>query len=243
MVAMVSEPKCISVLIAVPYMLHELHSAGYLVFMEMISRQLGSTVTSVIGVVVLGSLGCCFVYCAIVQRTIPTRMVLLIAALIRADYAAYCSTSARGYCVLEYDQTLDAFYALAEGTRPWLVLFKAGGAAFAVAAAGLSCGFRERVVTCGSSHHLAVLCLVTRCMPVAGTIGSRLCQLPCGMQHISARSSGLESHVTTQQLQAAPMMRPDEKAHSKSNSVAVNLSRSNNSYCQPQPMALVTLRG
>jgi hypothetical protein len=196
MAAMVSEPRCISVLIAVPYMMHELDSAGYLLlFTDMSSRQLGSTVVSIISLVVVGSLAGWFVYCGIVQRTIPPRMGLLVAALVCSDHAAYCSTSGRGFCVVEYDQTLDAFYALAEGTRPWLVLFKAGGAAFVVAAAGLWCGF-------------AVLFLVTRSMRGPDAMG---------MLHIASSSNGLDSHVPHQQLQAAAMVGegPVSRTHNK----------------------------
>jgi hypothetical protein len=188
----VSEPRCMCVMLTIPYLMHELYAALYMYAGFADTSMLSSLLTSAstagvaayhIAVFVLASW---YMYCGWVQRTISRHLGLLVAALMCVDYAAHCSTGSGDFCLLEYDDSLDAFYALAEGRQPWLVLFKAGGAAFAVAAAGLSCGF-------------VLLCSVSKCMPAGRVLCSTAAHvlLVPRFAVVCQHSTGLQGAVVT----------------------------------------------
>lgn len=174
-----SEPGCICVMLTVPYLMHELYSAVGTSFTGLTapSSLLTRAVTASVGVyhIAVFVLACAFVYCGCVQRIIPRHVGLLVAALMCVDYAAHCSMGSGSYCLVEYDSSLDAFYALAEGRRSWLVLFKAGAAAFAVAAAVLSCVF-------------VLLCWVVQHMP-----GGRAMQHSCARAGSASACNGVSA--------------------------------------------------
>jgi hypothetical protein len=115
-------------------------------------------------------------HCGALQRLTSLRVGLLIGVLMATNCAVYCTEVGNKHCIVDYDGSLSAFYALAEGNWPWLVKMWAGVTAFAFAAVLLTCVFaaacivtervRKWVVCqrCGSRRQLLqLMCLQAKC--------------------------------------------------------------------------------
>jgi hypothetical protein len=113
-----------------PYFLHEFNSkfgATGVSFMDMgPAAQLGGMAYYELMFVILSW----YLHCGAVQCIILLRVGLLIGVVLASNYAEYCTELDGKYCVVQFDSSLDVFYALTEGRQPWLEKMQAGGVAF-----------------------------------------------------------------------------------------------------------------
>lgn len=151
------EPKCISVGLVLPYFLHELQGAGGATLTNMgpIARA-GALVYNVL----MFALLFWHLHCGAVQRITSLRVGLLVNTLMATNYASYCTELDSTYCLVQYDSGLNAFYALAEGQRPWLVKMWAGSVAFVVATVVLTSVF---AAACSTIGYVKRWCMCERC--------------------------------------------------------------------------------
>lgn len=151
------EPKCISFALVLPYFLHELSGArgATLTNMNTVAR-ISAYVYNVLMFVLLGW----HMHCGVVQRASSKRVGMLVGVLMATNYASYCTEISNTYCIAQYDSNLDAFYALAEGQRPWLMKMWAGVVAFVTAAVVLTCVF---ALVCVVVDYLQKWTLCERC--------------------------------------------------------------------------------
>uniref|UniRef100_A0A383WIJ0 Uncharacterized protein n=1 Tax=Tetradesmus obliquus TaxID=3088 RepID=A0A383WIJ0_TETOB len=132
------ESKCISVALVMPYLLHELQGAGGTTLTNMGPvGQIGAKIYNTLMFIMLGW----HLHCGAVQRITSLRVGTLIGLLMATNYASYCTELGTKYCLVHYDESLNAFYALAEGQRPWIMKMWAGLVAFSIAVAALTCIF------------------------------------------------------------------------------------------------------
>jgi hypothetical protein len=136
--SVVWEPKCMGVAVVLPYLLHEISGAQGATLTNMNTvAWLGAMTYNVLMFMILGW----YMHCGTVQRISTARVGLLVGALTSTNFAAYCTEIGTEHCPVQYDSGLDAFYALAQGQRPWAMKMWAGVVAFAAAAAALTCAF------------------------------------------------------------------------------------------------------
>jgi hypothetical protein len=151
------EPKCVSVAIVFPYLLHEIGGARGATFTNMnMVAWLGAMTYNVLMFVILGW----YMHCGAVQRISTMRVGLLVGSLMSTNFASYCTELGTEYCPAHYDSALDAFYALAEGKRPWVMKMRADVVAFAAAAAALTFVF---TLMCHVIEYLRKWTLCERC--------------------------------------------------------------------------------
>jgi hypothetical protein len=167
------EPKCLSGLVVTLYLMHEVSGAWDINLNDpTMIVQLGTFIYHVLMFILLFW----YLHCGAVQRIISLRVGLLVGVLMSTNFAAYCTEFTDSFCPVQYDSSLDAFYAFTEGRQPWLVKIRAGLIAFAVAIVGLTSVFAAACVAikyvgkqsicqrCGSRKQLMqLICLQAIC--------------------------------------------------------------------------------